>query len=47
MLNGSANCNRFRYGSVKCRYHSPLRDSKSDRYVSEFVVSEFVINVKF
>lgn len=47
MLNGSAICNRFRYGSVKFRYHSPLWDSKSVRYVRKFVASESFINVQF
>lgn len=47
MLNDSANCNEILYDSVKCRYHLPHWDSKSVHYVRKFIVSDFVINVKF
>lgn len=50
MLNGIATFfirKKIGYKSVKFRYHSPLRDIKSVRYIHEFVISEFVITENF
>lgn len=46
MLNGSAaffNCKE----SVSFRYYSHLRDTKYVIYISKFIISAFVITVRF
>lgn len=50
MLNGSSNflnCEEIRYKSVKFRYYTHLRDSKSVRYIRKFVIFEFVVTLTF